>query len=531
MASSINVREKLGQLAQKRVLILDGAMGALIQAFRTPSGQALTEDDFRGLTSGAQGERFRDHPLPLKGCNDLLCVTMPELISGIHEAYLKAGADIIETCSFNANAISLADYGLGDLVYEINVAAARLARKEADRFSTPDKPRFVAGSMGPTPKSAGFCQDMNNPEKRAISWDELEAAYYDNARGLLDGGVDIIIIETVFDTLNAKAAIFAVRRLAQERGVDVPIIVSATVSEGGRLLSGQTVEAFCVSVLHANPLALGLNCSFGAEKLKSHIAAVSAFVPCLVIAYPNAGLPNHLGAYDESPESMANHIEGYMAEGLVNIAGGCCGTTPAHIAAISERAKNYSPRPLPVFPQKIYLAGLEILKISPEQGLVLSGNTETAGNSKLSRLIKEGKYEDAVDTVLDTVDNGAVIVEVRIDDVEKAAMVCFLNTALFYPDIARLPIMIESSRWDLVEAGLKCLPGKGLVYSISLKDGEAEFLRRSHLARAYGAAVVVALIDEQGPAVSDERKLSIAERSRKLLIGSGYPPEDFIFEK
>ena len=491
MASSINVRERLAQIAKERVLVLDGAMGALIQAYRTLPGLALTEDDFRGLTSGAQGERFRDHPRPLKGCNDILCLTMPQLISTIHEAYLNAGADIIETCSFNANVISLADYGLGDMAYEINVAAARLARKEADRFSTPDKPRFVAGSMGPTPKSAGICQDMNNPEKRAITWDELQAAYYDNARGLLDGGVDFILIETVFDTLNAKAAIFAVRRLAEERGVDVPVIVSATVSEGGRLLSGQTVEAFCVSVLHANPLALGLNCSFGAEKLKTHIAAVSAFVPCLVIAYPNAGFPNRYGAYDETPESMANHIESYLADGIVNIVGGCCGSTPAHIAAISERAKKYPPRPLPALPKKTFLAGLEVREINLEQGFKsMRGNTETAGNDELSRLVKEGNYEDAVDIVRERVEAGAALVEIRMDDVKEDALVCFLNTALFYPDIARLPVMIESSRWDLIEAGLKCLPGKCLVNYVSLEDTEAEFLRHSsRLVQAYGAAV------------------------------------------
>ena len=481
MASQVNIREKIGQLAKERVLILDGAMGALIQAYKTPLGQALAEDDFRG-------ERFRDHPRPLKGCNDLLCLTMPELISGIHEAYLNAGADIIETCSFNANAVSLAEYGLESLAYEINVAAARLARKAADRFSTPDKPRFVAGSIGPTPKSAGICQDMNSPEKRAITWDELQAAYYDNARGLLDGGADIILIETVFDTLNAKAAIFAVQSLAEERGVDVPVIVSATVSEGGRLLSGQTVEAFCVSVLHANPLALGLNCSFGAEKLKAHIAAVSAFVPCMVIAYPNAGLPNRFGAYEETPESMSNYIEGYLREGLVNIVGGCCGSTPAHIAAISEKAKNYSPRPLPALPKKNFLAGLDIIIIGPELGLVLSENNETA--RELSKLIREGKYEEAVDIVLDTVDNGATIVEVLIDDVEKAALTGFINTALFYTDIARFPVLIRSSSCDLIEAGLKCLPGKGLVNYIGRENGEAEFSRISHLARAYGAAVV-----------------------------------------
>ena len=496
MVSSL---DRLRQLASKRILILDGAMGSMIQAYRSPLGEPLSEDDYRGLTgSGSYGELFKDHPLPLKGCNDLLCLTMPHVISGIHEAYLKAGSDIIETCTFNSTPVSLADYGLGDAAYEISAAAAGLAREAADRFSTPDKPRIVAGSMGPTSKSASIAPDLDDPAKRSVTWDELEAAYYDNARGLLDGGADLFLIETVFDTLNAKAAIFAVRRLAQERGLDLPIIVSATVSDnGGKLLSGQNVEAFRVSVLHADPLALGLNCSFGAEKLKPYITALSAAAPCLVIAYPNAGLPNSLGAYEESPESMADHLEEYMREGLVNIVGGCCGSTPAHIAAIAARAENYTPRPVPAPLKKTMLAGFNACPPEPaaiEEAIANTGSRTTEKRrSEFNRLLREGDYDGAVDLIRKTIEEGAVLIDVCIDDDllnAKAAVSAFLNLALQYPDIARLPVMLDSSSWEVIEAGLKCLQGKGLVNSTGLKEREAEFSRRLALIRAYGAAVV-----------------------------------------
>ena len=493
ISTTMNTRERLKQLAKERILILDGAMGSMIQAYRSPTGVALTEDDFRG-------ERFKNHPVKLKGCNDLLCLTMPRLISGIHEMYLKAGADIIETNSFNATAVSLADYGLADLVYEINVAAARIAREAADGFSTPDKPRFVAGVMGPTAKCAGICQDINNPGKRAITWDELEAAYYDNARGLLDGGVDLILIETIFDTLNAKAAIFAVQRLAKERGIDMPLIISATVSNaGGRLLSGQTVEAFCVSVSHANPVAVGLNCSFGAEKLKPHIKALSAVAPCLVSAHPNAGFPNQNGVYDENPQSMANNVEGYLREGLVNIIGACCGSTPDHIVAIAERAKNYSPRQQqevasafgldtgsPAVPEKHLFAGFEVLQIGEDERFV-----DIRENPEFSRLVKEGNYEDAADIMLEKAESGAAFIDVCLEDASANDMTSLLNYVLIFPDIARLPIMISSSRWDLIEAGLKCLPGKSLVNLTGFEYGGAEFLRLAHLTQAYGAVVLV----------------------------------------
>ena len=473
----------LNKIATERILILDGAMGAMIQK------EPLTEDDFRG-------ERFKDHHQPLKGCNDLLCLTKPHIISGIHDAYLKAGADIIETCSFNATSISLSDYGLADLSYEINAAAAQLARKAADAYSGPEKPRFVAGSMGPSSKSASIAPDLDDPSKRAVTWDALEAAYYDSARGLLDGGADIFLIETVFDTLNAKAAIFAVQRLAQERGCELPIIVSATVSDnGGRTLSGQSVEAFCVSVLHANPLALGLNCSFGAEKLKPHITALSAALPHLVIAYPNAGLPNSQGVYDETPESMANHLEEYMREGLVNIVGGCCGSTPAHIAAIAERAANYPARTLPERKSKVMLAGLDVLEISSEANFSKDGGTSKyAHRSEFYRLLSDGDYDGAVDLFRDAVDKGAAYLYIHIDDSVangESAISNFLNLALQYRDIARLPIIMpDSTRWEVIEAALKCLQGRGMISSSNIWGDGDEAKRRIALAKAYGALVI-----------------------------------------
>ena len=480
----------IGALAQKRILILDGAMGAMIQAYKTPSGDPLAENDFRG-------ERFKDHPLPLKGCTDLLCLTAPHIVSGVHEAYLKAGADIIETCTFNATALSLSGYGLEGLPYEISAAAARLARKAADAFSTEAKPRFVAGSIGPTAKSASIAPDLDDPAKRAVTWDELEAAYYDNARGLLDGGADIFLIETVFDTLNAKAAVFAVRRLARERELELPVIVSATVSDnGGRLLSGQSVEAFCVSVLHANPLALGLNCSFGAEKLKAYITALSAAAPCMVSAYPNACFPNHLGVYEQSPEDMADQMEEYMREGLVNIVGGCCGSTPAHIAAIAARAEKYPPRPVPAPSQKTLLAGLDILELNP-QNIRENAETSSFQQGEFNRLLNDKDYDGAVDLVREAVEEGDTLIYVFIncDAVPdgKTAISCFLNLALQYPDIARLPVQLGSDKWEVIEAGLKCLQGKGVISGASLRifaDAESELARLRAIAEAYGAVIV-----------------------------------------
>jgi 5-methyltetrahydrofolate--homocysteine methyltransferase len=486
------------------------------------------EKDFRG-------RRFASHETALLGCNDVLCLTRPDVISAIHEAYLRVGVDIIETCSFNATSVSLADYGLGGLAYEISLASARLARKSADRFSIGDKPRFVAGVLGPTAKSASISPDMNDPGKRGVSWDELEKAYYDNAQGLLDGGADILMIETIFDTLNAKAAIFAVSRLLEERDLKdaVPVMISATVSDAaGRLLSGQTVEAFCVSVLHAAPWSVGLNCSFGAERLKRHIEDLSRFAPCLISAHPNAGMPNRFGEYDETPESMALCIEEYMKEGLVNIVGGCCGSTPAHIAAIAKKAAAYAPR-IPPASHKTFLAGLEPLLVDRSRFIDIGERTNVAGSRKFLRLIKDENYQEAMGIARDMIEEGAAIIDICMDDAlldAKTAMVRFLNLALSDPDIARVPVMVDSSRWEVIEAALKCIQGKGLVNSISLKEGEEEFLRKARLARRYGAAAVVMLFDEQGQGVDYKRKIEIARRSYELLTNDGFPPEDIVFD-
>ncbi|GHV29507.1 methionine synthase [Spirochaetia bacterium] len=518
----MNIREQLTALASRRILILDGAMGTMIQRFKP------TEADFRG-------DRFANHPTELLGCNDLLCLTKPSIISSIHEAYLRAGADIIETCSLNSTAVSLADYGLAGLAYEISVAAAALARKAADKFSTPDKPRFVAGSIGPTTRSGSMSPDMDDPGKRGVTWDELEAAYYDNARGLLDGGADILLAETLYDTLNAKAAAFAINRLLEERHLDVPLIFSVTVSDtAGRLLSGQTVEAFWVSMSHANLWAVGLNCSFGAEKLQPHIAALAAAAPCLISAYPNAGLPNRFGEYDETPETMAAAVEEYMKEGLVNILGGCCGSTPDHIAAIAAKAVNYAPRKIPEIPRRTVLAGLEPFTVSRDHGLTKIGErTNVAGCRKFLKLIKDENYTAALILVREMIEAGAELINVGMDDPfldAPVAMKAFLNLALADPDIARVPVMVDSSRWEVIEAGLKLIQGKALVNSISLKEGPAEFLRKARLARRYGAAVVVMLFDERGQGATYERKIEIAKRSYTILVDDGFPPEDIVFD-
>ncbi|MDR1956964.1 MAG: methionine synthase, partial [Treponema sp.] len=518
----MNTKEQLTALASQRILILDGAMGSLIQGYQ------LSEADFRG-------SRFLSHDTDLFGCNDLLCLTKPEIISTIHEAYLDAGADIIETCSFNATAVSLADYGIGDRAYEINVAAASLARNAADKASTPDKPRFVAGSMGPTAKSASISPDISDPGKRGISWDELEAAYYEQARGLVDGGADLLLLETIFDTLNAKAGIFAISRLREERGIDLPLMISATISDAaGRLLSGQTLKGFCVSVLHAQPWSLGLNCSFGADRLKVHSRELAGIAPCLTSVHPNAGMPNIFGVYDDTPESMAACMETYMQEGLLNILGGCCGTTPAHIAALAAKAKHYPPRTIPVLPRKTRFAGLEPLEVDPEQGLTKIGErTNVSGSHQFLKLIQQGAFPQAVGIARSMVEKGAQSINVSMDDPlldAKTALTRFLNLALSEPDIARVPIMVDSSRWEVLETGLKLCQGKSVVNSLSLKDGEGEFLRKSRLARRYGAAVMVMLFDEQGQAATYERKIEVARRAYDLLVHDGFPPEDIIFD-
>ena len=514
----MTIREQLDSIAQKRLLILDGAMGSMIQALN------LDENDFRGSI-------FTEHPTAVKGYNDLLCLTKPEAITAIHDAYLEAGADIIETCSFNSTSISLSGYGLGDRAYEINVAAAQLARKSADKFSLPGKPRFVAGSMGPTDKGASLYPDFYDPSRRSIVWDELEAAYYDNARGLLDGGADIFLVETVFDTLNAKAALFAISRLLEERRIDVPIIVSATVSsESGHLLSGQTLEAFCISVSHVSsfgkgaPWAIGLNCSFGAEKLLPHVRLLADLSHCMISAHPNAGLPDNSGVYEETPECMAANIEAYLKEGLVNIIGGCCGSTPAHIAAIAAKAAAYQPRPLPDYPRSGHFAGLESLFIA---GGAIYLTQDAAKNKEFLRLAGEGEFEGATDVARSIVDGGAVIINIEMDD--KITMSRFLDYAIFDPYIAKVPFIINSSHWNVIECGLKRLQGRGFAKPVNLKDGEEAFLRKVELISRYGAAAVVTFVDERGEADTDKWQIKIAKRVYRLLRKKGCLVENIIF--
>jgi 5-methyltetrahydrofolate--homocysteine methyltransferase len=513
----------LNSLVRERILILDGAMGSMIRA-RCPEAS---------------------------GCLDQLCVTRPGLISSIHEAYLEAGADIVSSCSFSANAVSLADYDpaglwpdkpLSEAAYEISRAAGTLARQAADKYSTRDRPRFAAGSIGPTSKSGSISPDVDDPGRRSVTWDELEKAYYDNARGLLDGGVQILLLETIFDTLNAKAAIAAVIRLREERNSPIPLILSATVADAsGRLLSGQTLEAFTVSTAHGTPFALGLNCSLGAETMLPHLKALASVSPFPVSCYPNAGLPDNNGTYGEGPKETASFVRVFLEQGLVNIIGGCCGTTPEHIAHLAELAQGYPPRPFPpenalLFTaggeRKTFLAGLEILPV--DRGFIDIGErTNVAGSKKFLRLVQNENWEEALDTAREMIEAGAGIIDVCMDDAlleGKEAMIRFLTLAFSDPEIARVPVMPDSSRWEILEAALKCIQGKGIVNSISLKEGEGEFLRRARLVRRYGAAVVIMLFDEEGQALSYERKIAVAERSYRLLTAAGFPPEDIVFD-
>ncbi|MDR3357105.1 MAG: methionine synthase [Spirochaetaceae bacterium] len=522
----MNIRERLEEIAEKRVLILDGAMGTMVQ--RCNPG----EEDYRGGL-------FAAHSHKLKGCNDVLCLTRPELVSGIHEQYLRAGADIIETCSFNANAVSLADYGLSEEAYRISRAAAAIARRAADSYASADRPRFVAGALGPTTKSAGISPDVDDPGRRAIGWDELEAAYYDNARGLLDGGADILLIETVFDTLNAKAAGAALLRLLSERGADVPIMVSAAISDAaGRLLAGQTVEAFFVSVAHLAPWAVGLNCSLGAEKLKRSLAALSRASSCRVSAYPNAGLPDENGNYTETPETMAASLRDYVDEGLVNVLGGCCGSTPEHIAAIAAMARERAeagvkPRPVPPKRYRTLVSGLEPLEIGRGKLSIVGERGNAPGSKYFLDLIKAKKYEEGLRIVRKNIEDGAELIDICMDDGlldGEAEITTFVNLALSDPDIARAPLFIDSSRFSVIEAALKLAAGKSIANSISLKEGEAEFLRKARRLRVLGAAAVVMLFDERGQASDFERRVEIASRSYRLLVGAGFPPEDIVID-
>ncbi len=516
----------LEALLQRRILLLDGAMGTMIQQ------QGLSESDYRG-------NRFADHPKELKGNNDLLNLTCPEVIAGIHRAYLEAGADIIETNTFNSTATSQEEYGLAEIAFELNVAGAAIARALADEFSarTPEKPRFVAGVIGPTSKTLSLSPDVNDPGYRAISFDALAEDYYRAALGLVTGGADIILIETVFDTLNAKAAVWALERLFREQGRRWPVMISGTITDAaGRVLSGQTPEAFWASLKHARPLAFGLNCALGAKELRQHVEALAAHCDCFVSAHPNAGLPNPLAptGYDETPEMLAAQIAQWAKDQLVNIVGGCCGTTPAHIAALAKVIADKPPRPRPERDHTLVLAGLEPLRVDATTGFINVGErTNVAGSRQFARLIREGRYEEALAVAAQQVEAGAQAIDVNMDDAmidAAAAMERFLKLLAAEPEIARVPVMVDSSRWEAIEAGLKCLQGKSIVNSLSLKEGEAAFLRQAETAHALGAAIVVMCFDEKGQADTLARKIEIAERAYRRLTDAGIPPEDIIID-
>src|SRR5262245_52770744 len=517
--------ESLRRLFRERILVLDGAMGTMIQSYR------LAEADFRGA-------RFADHPRELAGCNDILSLTRPAVVEEIHHKYLDAGADIIETNTFNAQAVSLADYGLEGWVYEMNKAAGEIAVQAARRATAanPDKPRFVAGALGPTNRTASLSPDVENPAFRAITFDELVAAYKEQARGLLDGGVDLLLPETTFDTLNLKAALFAIQTLFAERGSTVPVIASLTITDAsGRTLSGQTLEAAWLSISHVPLLATGLNCALGAEQMGPFLEDLQRTAPLPISCYPNAGLPNEFGGYDETPEQMAGTLAGYAREGWVNLLGGCCGTTPAFIEAIAGAVAGLPPH-VPVTPTAFtQLSGLEPLTIRPDSNFIVIGErTNVTGSKRFARLIASGDYEAALDVARDQVAGGANILDVNMDEGlldSEAAMTKFLHLIGSEPEIVQLPIMVDSSKWSVLEAGLKCLQGKGVVNSISLKEGEEAFRRQARTIHRYGAAVVVMAFDEEGQAVTAERKVAIARRAYRILTEEiGFPPQDIVFD-
>lgn len=509
----------------KKVLLLDGAMGSLIQEYN------LTEEDYRG-------DKFKDSKIDLKGNNDLLSITKPGIIAEIHERYLEAGADLIETNTFNANNISQADYALEDACYEMNYQSAKIAREVADKYTklTPDKPRFVVGSVGPTNKTASMSPDVNDPGYRAISFEELANAYKEEIHGLIDGGADIIMVETIFDTLNAKAALFAIQEVYKEKKVDLPVMVSGTITDAsGRTLSGQTVEAFLNSLSHVNLLSIGLNCALGAKEMLPYIEELSTKAPFHISAHPNAGLPNQFGGYDETPEQMAAQLEKFLEEGTVNVIGGCCGTTPEHIKAFSTIVEKHNKRELPQIAKQTKLSGLEPLTISRESNFINIGErTNVAGSKKFARLIKEEMFDEALSVAREQVEGGAQVIDICMDDAmldAEASMVKFLNMVMSEPEIARVPIMIDSSKWSVIEAGLKCVQGKCIVNSISLKEGEEQFKEQAGKILSYGAAVVVMAFDESGQADSFERKKEICERAYNILTKEvGFPSENIIFD-
>jgi len=515
--------EQLKQALKERILILDGGMGTMIQSYK------LEEADYRG-------ERFADWASDLKGNNDLLSITQPGIICDIHKAYLEAGADIVETNTFNGTSIAMADYSMEELAYELNLQGTKVARQAADELSTPERPRFVAGVLGPTNRTASISPDVNNPGFRNVSFDELVEAYTEATRGLVDGGSDILLIETVFDSLNAKAAIFAVMQYFDDHNVEIPVMISGTITDAsGRTLSGQTAQAFWNSMRHVNPISFGFNCALGADELRQYVAEMSGIVSCNINAHPNAGLPNEFGEYDESPEDMATQIEEWASSGFLNIIGGCCGTTPAHIKAIADAVSKYPPRKIPDIKVECRLSGLEPLNITADSLFVNVGErTNVTGSARFKRLILEEEYETALDVAREQVENGAQVIDVNMDegmlDGEKA-MVTFLNLIASEPDISRVPVMIDSSKWHIIEAGLKCIQGKGIVNSISMKEGEDTFIEQAKLIRKYGAAAIVMAFDETGQADTRDRKVEICTRAYKILTEQvGFPAEDIIFD-
>ena len=522
---SANTPSLFEQALEKRILILDGAMGTMIQRYQ------LSEEDYRG-------ERFKDWPSDLKGNNDLLTLTQPQIIKDIHIAYLDAGADILETNTFNANTISMADYDMESLAYELNVESAKLARAAADEFTAknPDKPRFVAGIIGPTNRTASISPDVNNPGSRNITFDQLVESYLEAARGLVEGGCDVIMIETIFDTLNAKAAIFAIETYFEESGSKLPVMISGTITDAsGRTLSGQTTEAFYNSLRHINPVSIGLNCALGPDLLRPYIEEMSRVANVCVNVHPNAGLPNEFGEYDLSAADMAKEIKDWAENGFLNIVGGCCGTSPAHIEAIAKAVADIPPRKRPNIPVACRLSGLEPFNIEEDSLFVNVGErTNVTGSAKFKRLILNSQYDEALDVAREQVENGAQIVDVNMDEGMLdglEAMTLFLNLIATEPDISKAPIMVDSSKWEIIEAGLKCIQGKGIVNSISLKEGEENFIKYAKLVRKFGAAVVVMAFDEVGQADTFERKVEICTRSYKILTEQlNFPPEDIIFD-
>jgi len=516
---------ELQPLLARRILVLDGAMGTMIQSYH------LGEKDYRG-------ERFAGWPRDLRGNNDLLSLTQPGIIRAIHQAYLEAGADVLETNSFNSTAISMADYGMEELVYELNHASARLARDVADEFETrtPDAPRYVAGVLGPTNRTASLSPDVNDPGFRNVSFDDLVATYSEAVRGLLDGGADLILVETIFDTLNAKAALFAIEAHFDATGIRVPVMISGTITDAsGRTLSGQTTEAFWNSVAHSRPLSVGLNCALGAKALRQYVQELSRVSPAFVSTHPNAGLPNEFGQYDETPEYMAGVLREFAEGGLVNLVGGCCGTTPAHIKAIAEAVASLPPRVPASPPPRLRLSGLEPLTIGPESIFVNVGErTNVTGSRKFARLVLAGDYEAGLEIARQQVESGAQMIDVNMDEGmldSQQAMSTFVKLIASEPDISRVPLVIDSSKWSVIEAGLKCVQGKGVVNSISLKEGEESFIRQATLVRRYGAAVIVMAFDEQGQADTAERKVEICRRAFRILTERvGFSPEDIIFD-